>query len=251
MFETIIAEPIATFLLIGFVAQLIDGALGMAYGVASTTALIAVGVPPALASANVHAAETATTAVSGLSHGLARNVDWKILRRLAPAGVIGGILGAAILAQYPMEAARPVVAAYLLAMGLIVIRKGLQPPAPPRVIRHVASLGLVGGFCDAVGGGGWGPVVTSNLIARGGDAGRMIGTVNCAEFFMTAAATATFWATMGPVFGEAAVGLLLGGVAAAPIAAVAAKRAPRRALMVLVGSLIVALSGFNIYRSFS
>lgn len=216
---------------------------------ASTTALIAFGVPPAIASANVHAAETATSAVSGLSHSLLKNVDWRLFRRLAPAGVVGGIVGAVILSKFPMDAARPFVAAYLLLMGLIVIRKGLAKPTPPREVRNVVPLGLVGGFCDALGGGGWGPVVTSNLIARGGDASRMIGTVNTAEFFMTAAAAAAFWASLGNVFGKAAIGLLIGGVVAAPIAAYASSRAPRRALTVMVGVLIVLISAYNIASS--
>lgn len=237
------------FVLIGFVAQLIDGALGMAYGVASTTALIALGMPPAAASANVHTAEIFTTAASGGSHAAARNVDWRLLSALAPVGVAGAFLGAFLISFVPLDAARPAIAAYLFLMGLIVIRKALRPPLPPREVGKVHALGFFGGFFDAVGGGGWGPVVASNLIARGGDAVKMIGTVNLAEFFMTTAASAAFFIALGPTFGVAALGLIIGGVFAAPIAAFGAKRVPKRLLTGLVGAIICGLSAFNFYAA--
>ena len=237
--------PFLLFVLIGFIAQLIDGALGMAYGVASTSALIALGMPPAAASANVHTAEIFTTAASGASHAKARNVDWRLLRALAPVGVLGAVFGAAVISFAPVDAARPAIAAYLFLMGLIVIRKALRRPAPSKDVGNVRVLGFVGGFCDALGGGGWGPVVASNLIARGGEAVKMIGTVNLAEFFMTTAASAAFLVALGPTFGVAALGLVVGGVVAAPLAAFGAKRVPRRLLTGLVGVVICVLSAYN------
>ncbi|MEO1250886.1 MAG: sulfite exporter TauE/SafE family protein [Pseudomonadota bacterium] len=238
------------FMLVGFIAQLIDGALGMAYGVASTTALIALGMSPAAASANVHTAEIFTTAASGASHAAARNINWRLLRALAPVGVAGGVLGATLVSIAPLDWARPVIAAYLFMMGIVVIRKAMARHAPVTDVGKVRALGFFGGFFDAFGGGGWGPAVASNLIARGGDAARMIGTVSLAEFFMTTAASAAFFAALGPTFGVAAAGLVAGGLIAAPIAAYGAKRAPRRLLTVIVGAVICLLSGFNFVWSF-
>ncbi len=234
------------FILIGVAAQLIDGALGMAYGITSTTALMATGMPPAVASANVHAAEIVTTAISGGSHALARNVDWKLLRRLAPVGAIGGIAGALVATQLDLSLARPLVAFYLFIMGVIVIWRGFHGQRKSKGSKGVGLLGLFGGFCDALGGGGWGPVVTSNLIARGGDAAKTIGTVNMAEFFMTSAATIGFVSTLRLEFGAAFLGLLIGGALAAPLAAFAVKRAPKKALTILVGIIVCLLSAYNL-----
>jgi hypothetical protein len=249
MFES--DAPFLFFVLIGFVAQLIDGALGMAYGVASTTALMALGMPPAAASANVHTAEIFTTAASGGAHAAARNIDWKLLRALTPAGVAGAVLGAFAISFVPLEAAHPAIAVYLFVMGIIVIRKALRRPGEAKDVGKVRALGFFGGFCDALGGGGWGPVVASNLIARGGDAIKMIGSVNLAEFFMTAAASAAFFIALGPSFGVPAAGLVLGGIIAAPIAAFGARRVPRRTLTGIVGAVICALSAFNLYSALS
>ncbi len=239
----------AAFIAIGFAAQLIDGALGMAYGVASTTALVFVGVPPAVASANVHTAEVFTTAASGMSHAAARNIDWRLFRRLALAGSCGAVLGAALISTIHLDAARPLISAYLFVMGVIVISKALRPPKPPKEIQKVRLLGFVGGFADAAGGGGWGPIVVSNLIARGASPAIAVGTVNLAEFVVTVAASVAFLAALGPNFGKAALGLLIGGVIAAPIAAYAAKRVPRRTMMALVGIAICTLSLFNLWQA--
>ena len=233
-------DPFFYFVLIGFVAQLIDGALGMAYGVASTSALLALGVPPAVASANVHAAEVFTTASSGVSHALARNVDWRLFRRLALAGSAGGALGAVLISHVHVDAARPLIAAYLFLMGLVVIRRALQRQNDDKRVERVGVLGFFGGLCDAVGGGGWGPVVASNLLARGAAPAKVVGTVNLAEFFVTAAITAAFIASLGLSFGRAAPGLVIG-----------AKRLPRRALTGLVGGAICAVSAYNLWSSFS
>lgn len=236
------------FIAIGFGAQLIDGALGMAYGITSTTALMATGMSPAVASANVHAAEVVTTAISGGSHALAGNVDWPLLCRLAPFGAIGAICGAVAAASLDLSIARPVIAAYLFFMGLVVIWRGLRGQQKVSALGNIPFLGAVGGFCDALGGGGWGPVVASTLIARGQDAARTIGTVNMAEFFMTSAATVAFASTLGLEFGAAFLGLLIGGALAAPIAAFAVKKAQSTVLTILVGSVVCLLSSYNIFN---
>jgi uncharacterized membrane protein YfcA len=236
------------FILIGFLAQMVDGALGMAYGVISSTFLIAIGVPPAIASANVHTAEVFTTAISGISHAIARNIDWSIFLPLALFGSLGGIVGAFIISHVHTDAARPIIAAYLFIMGLIVICKALQTKISPPKLGRVRVLGLVGGMVDAIGGGGWGPVVTSNLISRGGSPAKMVGTVNLAEFFVTLAVSIAFLFALGPTFGKAALGLLVGGVVAAPIAAWASRKVPRKLFMLIVGGLICVLSAYNIYR---
>lgn len=242
-------EVFLLFILIGFFAQLIDGALGMAYGVASTTALMVLGMPPALASANVHAAEVFTTAASGASHAIARNVDWRLFFRLAIAGAIGGSIGALLISHISLDFIRPVIAAYLFVMGLIVIRRAFPPPPKAKPITRVGILGFFGGMADAIGGGGWGPVVASNLIARGGAPATMVGTVNIAEFVVTLATSIAFFTALGPSFGKAALGLVIGGVIAAPIAAFGARRMPKRALTGIVGLLICVLSAYNIWRA--
>lgn len=242
-------EVFVWFIIIGFVAQFVDGALGMAFGVISSSAMIALGMPPALASANVHAAEVFTTAASGISHAAAKNVDWQVFWRLAIFGAVGGASGAVLVSLVDTDFIRPFVAAYLFSMGLIVIWKGLRPIGSPPKIGRVRILGLVGGAADAIGGGGWGPVVASNLIARGGDAARMVGTVNLAEFFVTIAVSGAFLLALGPNFGTAALGLLIGGVIAAPIAAWAARRVPRKSLTVVVGLAICSVSAYNLGRA--
>lgn len=246
-----IDELFLWLVLVGFLAQMIDGALGMAYGVVSTSAMLALGIPPAIASANVHTAEIFTTAASGTSHAIARNVDWSIFWRLALFGSIGAVIGAAFLSHADTSFIRPFIAAYLLLMGLIVIWKALRPPSAPPQIRKVGLLGFCGGIADAIGGGGWGPVVTSNLIARGGEARKMVGAVNIAEFVVTVSASAAFLVALGPNFGKAALALLIGGLAAAPIAAWTASRVPRKALTLIVGAAICLVSVYNLWRAFS
>jgi hypothetical protein len=231
---------------------LVDGALGMAYGVISTTAMLAMGMPPALASANVHFAEVFTTAASGTSHAIARNVDWNMFWRLALFGSGGAIIGAFLISFADTDMMRPFIAAYLLLMGVIVIWKGLRPTGSPPKIGRVRILGFAGGMADAIGGGGWGPVVTSNLIARGGEPSRMVGTVNIAEFVVTMAATGAFVVALGEKFGEQvhyALALLIGGVVAAPIAAWAARRVPRQIFTIIVGVAICLVSTYNIWRA--
>lgn len=241
------------FIAIGFAAQVIDGALGMAFGVISSTLLVSVmGVAPARASAGVHLVEVFTTGASGLSHLFHRNIDWKLFARIAVPGIIGGVLGAYVLSNIHAEVARPLVMLYLTCIGFYLLYKALSFPREPKVreARYAAPLGLVGGFLDASGGGGWGPVVTSNLLIQGTDPRRTIGTVNAAEFLLTLSISATFIATIGfEAFTVVTGGLLIGGVAAAPIGAWIAKRVATKTLLLMVGVVLTATSLFSLYKA--
>lgn len=241
-----------TFVAVGFLAQLIDGALGMAFGVISTSALVALGVPPAAASAGVHAVETVTTAVSGTSHAIARNIDWKLFARIAVPGIIGAVLGAYVLTSLPADKAKPLIQAYLGLLGIWIFWRGLRHIHVEREPRVVEPLGFAGGFLDAAGGGGWGPIVTSNLIVQGKAPRQTIGTVNAAEFLVTSSAAATFIYHLGwEVVTTATLGLLAGGVVAAPFGAILAKRLKADVLMILVGVVLMSSSAFGIWRYFA
>jgi uncharacterized membrane protein YfcA len=238
------------FVAIGFIAQAVDGALGMAFGVISNTLLVSLGVPPAVASARVHTVETFTTAVSGISHVLHRNVDWWLFTRLALPGMIGGALGAYVLTQIDAGLAKPFVLAYLSLIGIYLTWRGLNHKPQVKRPRVIAPLGLVGGFLDAAGGGGWGPIVTSNLLIQGAEPRKVIGTVNTTEFFLTLTISATFISAVGPeVFTIATVGLLIGGIAAAPLGALAAKHISPRPLITIVGVVLMATSLYGLYRA--
>ena len=239
-----------TFVAVGFAAQMIDGALGMAYGVSSTALLLSFGIPPARASAAVHTAEVVVSGVSGLSHLRFGNVDRALFRRLVLPGVAGGVVGAYVLSELPGERLRPFVAAYLLAMGLYICWRALRRVERATLTRRVVPLGLVGGFFDAIGGGGWGPIVTTTLIARGREPRMAIGSVNLSEFFVTLAQAATFVSMVGVQHGTVIVGLVVGGVIAAPFAAYLCRRIPPKILMVAVGVIIIALSIRNIAIAF-
>lgn len=246
-------ETFLIFLLVGFLAQAVDGALGMAYGVVSSTVLLALGVPPAAASASVHAAEVFTTAASAGSHAWHRNITWSLWIPLAIAGMIGGVLGAYVLTGIEGQTIKPFILAYLGTLGLYIIWRGFRQ-ARPRHVRSFwgAPLGLAGGFMDAVGGGGWGPTVTTALVGAGKEPRRAIGTVNAAEFVVTVAISATFvWALVTGHWSEAGGlrdhawaigGLVAGGLVAAPFAGWIAKSVPPRILTFLVGGLIVILA---------
>jgi len=238
---------ILVFIVVGFLAQMIDGALGMAYGVSSNTFLLSLGIPPAAASASVHMAEVVTTGISGASHWRLGNIDWKLIRRLVIPGVLGGILGAYLLTSLDGDLIKPYISAYLIVMGIVIIVKAFKAqPHDGRLDEYgkrVGVLGLLGGFCDAIGGGGWGPVVTSTLVANGKNPRLTIGSVNFTEFFVTLAQSIIFVITLS--FGEywqIILGLLIGGAIAAPFAALLVKKLPLKALMILVGVLIVFLS---------
>jgi len=239
-------EDILIFVAIGFVAQLIDGALGMAFGVISTSSLLAFGVGPASASAMTHIAEMFTTAASGASHIFHRNVDWKLFARLAPAGMAGGAIGAWLLSTVEPDFLQTAVTLYLAAVGWYIVFKAFRP-LWPRSVRDwlVPVIGFGGGALDAAGGGGWGPIVSGSLIGRGHEPRMVIGSANLTEFLVTSVISLTFIFTLGWTALSAAVGLIIGGVLAAPFAGYLAKRIPTRPLMVAVGSIIVATS---IYR---
>jgi uncharacterized protein len=237
------------FIAVGFAAQLVDGALGMAFGTISATLLLSLGVPPAAASAGVHTVETFTTGVSGISHILHKNVDWKLFARLAIPGVIGGVLGAYVLTQIDAGDARPIVMTYLALIGIYLVWRGIRHDGEHRPAKVVEPLGLVGGFLDAAGGGGWGAVVTGNLLVQGHEPRKTIGTVNTAEFILTLTISATFIFNLGwEAFTVATAGLLIGGVAAAPLGAFIAKKAPSKTLLVFVGCLLTVTSLYGVYK---
>lgn len=234
---------ILIFIAVGFIAQLIDGALGMAYKVTSTTILLGIGVPPAAASASTHTASVLTSLVSGLFHLRLGNVDKALVRRLVLPGIVGGVLGAYILTNVPGEAIKPFISLYLLVMGAIILWKALKHNFEERpVTNRLAPLAAFGGLMDALGGGGWGPIVTSNIVARGHNPRLAIGSVNLAEFFVTAAQSLTFIVFIGLNYIEVIVGLLLGGTIAAPVAAFVCRWLPPRRLMIIIGLLIIVLS---------
>ncbi|NWG33034.1 MAG: sulfite exporter TauE/SafE family protein [Chloroflexi bacterium] len=242
---------ILLYVLVGFVAQIIDGALGMAYGVSSNTFLLSLGLPPAAASASVHMAEVVTTGVSGAAHWQLGNIDWKLVKRLLIPGVVGGVAGAYLLTSIDGDVIKPYIAGYLLLMGAYIIYKAFRNDGHINDGTHTARvsvLGLVGGFCDAIGGGGWGPVVTTTLVARGKNPRLTIGSVNFSEFFVTFAESVIFVLTLTfSHYGQIILGLLIGGVIAAPLAARVTKSLPLKSLMILVGALIVILSIRTIY----
>jgi uncharacterized membrane protein YfcA len=245
-------DEILVFALVGFAAQLVDGALGMAYGITATSAMLSLGVAPAVASASVHAAEVVTTGVSGLAHWQFGNVDRELFRKLVIPGMIGGAIGAYLLASIPSDAIRPLISVYLLVMGLIILHKAIRrrdiPGAGPR---HLSALGFGGGFLDAMGGGGWGPIVASTLLGNGTTPRYAIGSVNVAEFFVAATVSAAFVFTIGLTLWPIIAGLILGGALAAPFAAYMTRRLPERFLMVLVATVVIALSVRGLIQDFS
>jgi len=239
------------FILIGFAAQLVDGALGMAFGVICNTLLVAVlGVPPATASARIHVVEIFTTGASGLSHLFHRNIDWPLFWRLLIPGVIGGVLGAYVLSSLHADVVKPFVLGYLVLIGVWLLIRGLLYPPKVEKPKIVAPLAIVGGFLDAAGGGGWGPVVTSNLLVQGGEPRKVVGTVNSVEFFLAVSVSIAFIWNLGfsEILGPT-LGLIIGGVAAAPLGAMMAKRFSPKVMLVMVGIVLIATSAFGLYRA--
>ena len=235
---------ILLFVLAGFFAQMIDGCLGMAYGVSSTTILLSVGVPPAAASASVHIAEVFTTFVSGVSHWKMKNINKKLLSKLIIPGIIGGVLGAYLLTNLPTDIIKPIVSIYLLIMGVRILLKAFGKKIKESFgDLRIWILGLVGGFFDAIGGGGWGPIVTSTLIAGGKTPRYVIGSVNTAEFFVTLSEAAAFVTLIGITdFWKIILGLAIGGVIAAPFAAILTKKISAKNMMIIVAIIIMLLN---------
>lgn len=236
---------------VGLLAQTVDGALGMAYGITSTSFLLATGSSPAVASAAVHIAEVFTTGVSGISHIKLGNVNKNLFLRLLVPGMVGAATGAWILSNVDGKALKPYVSGYLLLMGLYVISKIFRKIKTRREEpRHVAKLGLAGGFLDAVGGGGWGPVVTTTLVGTGHDPRQTIGSVNLAEFFLTFISAGVFAVLIGDQSPWTTVaGLVVGGLFAAPFAALLTSRLHTRTLLALVGTVIASISAFNLWKA--
>lgn len=257
--------PLLGIAVAGFLAQLIDGSLGMGYGVSSTTLLLTIGLSPALASASVHLAEIGTTAISGASHWRLGNVNGRILLLLGIPGGVGAYLGAVVLSNLSLDAAKPWVSVVLLILGGVIVfrfmharrRAGahrprvLEPgavePTAPRIRRTwlLGPLGVVGGFLDASGGGGWGPVVTSTLMASGKLQPRtIIGTVSGSEFIVSVAASVGFLIALGSegIQWDIVAMMLIGGALAAPVAAWLVRHFDDRALGTAVGALIILLN---------
>ena len=241
------------FILVGFAAQLVDGALGMAFGVITNTLLVGfLGMPPALASQRVHVVECFTTATSGLSHLLHRNIDRKLFFSLLVPGVIGGVLGAYVLTSLDAGVVKPFVMIYLTAVGLYLLWRGLFYPPKIKEAKTVYPLGLFGGFLDAAGGGGWGPIVTSNLLIQGADPRKVVGTVSAVEFFLTLTVSATFIYHLGVAdLAGATLGLLIGGLLAAPLGAFAARHFSPKYMLILVGTVLTLTSAYGIYKAWS
>lgn len=240
-------SELAPFLLIGFTAQLVDSAFGMAFGLVSNALLTFLGFPPAVASATTRTAESFASGVSGLSHALQRNVDWPLFARLALPGILGGLVGVWLLSAVDAQITRPVMLVYMAAIGVYLIWRAPRRPQTFRRMRFVGPLGAAGGFLDAAAGGGWGPVVTGNLLAQGMTPRMAIGTVNAAEFFITVTVLSAFIGTLGiSAFTIAATGLLVGASAGAPLGAWLTGRIGPRQLLMGVGAILIAISLYGL-----
>ena len=239
-------------ILVGLLAQLVDGSLGMAYGITSTSFLIGIGATPAAASGAVHVAEIFTTAFSGISHIKFGNVHKDLFKKLVIPGVIGGIVGAYILTSIDGKLIKPYITVYLLLMGLFILRKAfVLIKHNNKKIKHVRKLALTGGFLDAIGGGGWGPIVTSSLIGQGNSPRHTIGSVNTAEFFVSFATGITFILLGSAGHWILVAGLIIGGLFSAPFAAYLTSKLSTKKLLIAVGFLITAISIYNLYKVFS
>lgn len=232
------------FVLGGFIAQMIDGSLGMAYGVSASTFLMSFGVSPAAASASIHASEIFTSGVSGLSHLKFQNVNKRLFKTLLIPGVLGAIAGAYILSSFEDYnfIIRPIVATYTLILGVIIIIKARNIQPKRRKTKNVPALAGFGGFMDSIGGGGWGPIVATTLIARGRNPRYTIGSVNLAEFFVSFASSVTFFLSIGIGYFQIIAGLILGGIIAAPIAAHLVRKLPVKKMLVVVGVVVIIVS---------
>lgn len=248
--QTVTGDAFWKAVAVGLLAQTVDGALGMAYGITSTTFLLVTGASPAVASASVHIAEVFTTGISGISHVKLGNVNKNLFLRLLIPGMIGAITGAVVVSQVDGSVLKPYIAAYLFLMGLYIISKVFKKIRTRKEEpKHVAKLGLLGGFVDAVGGGGWGPVVTTTLVGTGQDPRTTIGSVNLAEFFLTFTSAMVFALLVEEGPWPTVAGLVVGGLFAAPFAAVLTRRLSTRSLLMLVGAVISTVSVYNLYRA--
>ena len=247
---TFIGSDFALYLLVGLGAQLVDGALGMAYGVTSTSFLLSLGVTPAVSSASVHVAEMFTTGASAISHFRFKNINKKLFKGLLIPGVIGAVTGAYLLSDViDGDMIKPYIAFYMLILGLIIIRKAVQKNFIKNKTKRIGVLAATGGFLDSIGGGGWGPIVTSTLLGQGRDPRYTIGSVNAAEFVVTFASGITFLIFHGVNSWQVVLGLIVGGVIAAPVGALVVGKIKRKPLMLTVGILVILLSLRTILQS--
>ena len=239
------------FVLGGFIAQMIDGSLGMAYGVSASTFLLSFGIPPAAASASIHTSEVFTSGVSGLMHLKFGNVNKKLFKSLLIPGIIGAATGAFVLSSLEEYnyILKPIIAVYTLYLGVLIIVKAIKGKKKKIKSNRIPPLAAFGGLMDSVGGGGWGPIVSSNLIAGGRHPRYTIGSVNLAEFFVALASSLTFFAIIGLSHIQIIIGLILGGIIAAPIAASLSKRISVKKMMFLVGGVVILVSIRILYLS--
>jgi siroheme synthase-like protein len=236
------------FIVGGFIAQMIDGALGMAYGVSASTFLISIGVSPSVASMSVHSSEIFTSGVSGFMHLRFGNVNSRLFKSLVLPGVIGAIVGAYFLTSMENYSSyiKPIVSFYTLFLGVLIIVKVIKKNTKRKKVKKAGWLALLGGFLDSIGGGGWGPVVSSTLIARGKHPRMVIGSVNLAEFFVSLASSFAFFSVLGTVTWQPILGLIIGGVCAAPLAAYFSSRLNIKPMMIIVGIVVIIVSLRNI-----
>jgi uncharacterized protein len=245
-----LTSDFALYLLVGLGAQLVDGALGMAYGVTCTSFLLSLGVTPAVSSASVHVAEMFTTGASAISHFKFKNINKKLFKSLLIPGVLGAVIGAYLLSDViDGNLIKPFIAVYMLILGVIIIRKAVQKNLVKNKTKRIGLLAASGGFLDSIGGGGWGPIVTSTLLGQGRDPRYTIGSVNAAEFAITLASGITFLIFHGINSWQVVLGLVVGGVIAAPFGALVVGKIQRKPLMVTVGILVIILSTRTIILS--
>ena len=231
------------FFCIGVFAQLVDGTLGMGYGATSTSFLLAYGVPPVISSTGVHVAEMFTTGASAISHHRFGNINKKLVRHLLIPGVLGSVTGAYLLSDIiDGDVIKPFIAVYMMILAVIIIRKAIQKNIVKKKTKRLGILASFGGFMDSVGGGGWGPIVTSTLLGRGRNPRYTIGSVNAAEFAVSFASGITFMLFGGIHGWQVIIGLILGGVIAAPLAAYLVNKIQRKPMMIIVGIVIIILS---------
>ncbi|MBI2099159.1 sulfite exporter TauE/SafE family protein [Candidatus Uhrbacteria bacterium] len=246
----ILENDLIFFIIVGFAAQMIDGALGMAYGISASSLLLAMGTPPAITSASVHFAEIFTTFVSAISHFKFKNIDKQLFKKLLVPGMAGGAFGAVVLTLVSGRFLKFAVTVYLFCMGLFILYKAFKIIKTKPVHTKIAPIGFLGGFLDAVGGGGWGPIVGSTLTARGNNPRFAVGSTNAVEFFVSLTIVVILTPIVGITHWQVVAGLLIGGVLAAPFAAYVCKRMPPRHTMIIVSVLISVLSVKTFYDLF-
>ena len=239
-------EVLLPFIIIGFLAQLLDGSLGLGFGIMSNALLLLLGMPPAHAAAAVRSSESFVSGLSGLAHAINGNIDWPLFGRLVVPGIVGGLAGVWILLHVRDDMVRPVILVYLAALGVYLTWRAPRREVRYRRLRFTGIVAFAGGAVDA-SGGGWGAVVTGSLLAQGANPRTAIGTTNAAEFFVTVTVLAAFIGTLGlQAYLVAATGLLLGGAAAAPIGPLVVRRAPPAALIMAVGVFLIASSFYGL-----